>query len=112
RRLFNLEEREVDLHKDLWPAFGRNLYMSVEQAPPDIIADYGIIRLTLPFEGKNARARFAAGELAREKWDDLFDGPAPKSVKPPYVRRIKGSGYERFVLMTGQINAPSWTISE
>jgi hypothetical protein len=113
RRLSNLEEREVDLHGQLWPAFGSALYLTVQDPPSDInTVAYGVIKACLPFDGKRDRARYAAGELAREKWEDLFDGPAPKSVKPPFVRRVKGAGFERYVLMTGQINAPSWTISD
>lgn len=113
RRLFNLEEREVDLQRDLWPAFGGALYLTVEDPPDDInTVAYGVIKACIPFDGKNERARRAAGELAREKWEDLLDGPAPKSVKPPFVRRVKGEKFERYVLMTGQINAPAWTLAE
>jgi len=113
RRLFNMEEREVDLHTQLWPAFGSALYLTVQDPPDDInTVSYGVIKACVPFDGRHERARYAAGELAREKWDDLFDGPAPKSTKPPFVRRVKGKDFERYVLMTGQINAPSWTLSD
>jgi len=112
RRFDNLADREVDLDKDLWPAAGHAFYLAIQDPTDDLNpAGYGLIRASLPFDGTNRKARNAVGEIVRERWEYLFDGAASKSIKPPYVRRIRSDNADRYVLVTGQITAPSWTVA-
>jgi len=113
RRFDNLAEREVDLDKDLWPAVGHGFYLAIQDPTDDLNpAGYGLIRASLPFHGENIKARNAAGEIVRERWDYLFDGAAPKTIKPPYIRRVRKEESDRYILVTGQITAPSWTVTQ
>ena len=111
QRFANLYDREVDLDRDLWPAFGHVLQFSIQDPPRDYSYNYGVLRASIPLKG-GAGMRDAAAELVRQRWNYLFDGAAPKNIKPPYVRRMKREKNVRFVLVTGQITAPAWTISD
>ncbi len=108
-RLEDLRDRNVNLDRDLFPAFGKSLQFSLEPAPPDVTASvFGLLRVNIPFNGAHPGARYASAELARERWDFLFDGKPTE--KPPYVLRVRKEGREGFVLALSQIT-PAWVIS-
>lgn len=117
-RFRTLEADGADPEKDLWPALGHVMQLSVFEPKKDAPGTaLGTARAWLSFEPKNTEdAFFCATDLARVRWDFLFDENEKATAKPPYVRRFHrgaqsaNSAQELFVLATGQINAPAWSI--
>ncbi len=109
QRLEPWTEGEMDLEHDLWPACGKAIFFQLHPTPADLTASaYGVLEAALPFHATE-NSRLAVADLVRLRWEDLFDLP-PKVSKPPYVRRFGRSDHDRYVLATGQITAPSWTV--
>ncbi|MCY3023475.1 MAG: hypothetical protein NTW87_31230 [Planctomycetota bacterium] len=110
-RFSELEGRDVDLDRDLWPAFGHALHFSLEEDKLDP-AGYALLSGSVPLAGDVQAAREAAEELIRERWSgDVFDGAIPSHVKPPYVKLVKEPAFDHYLLNTGQLGVPSWVIA-
>ncbi|HEY3322924.1 MAG TPA: hypothetical protein VGP72_20890 [Planctomycetota bacterium] len=112
RRFQDLSEQNFDLDRALWPAAGHVVEATIGQPPPGINpAGYGLLNLALPFNGKHTDARDAFGALIGARWD-LFDKEPRDGEPTPYVRRMRHPAFDRYVLATGQITAPSWTLTD
>ena len=110
-RFSQLREAGVDLDRDLWPALGHKLYLTVSPDPLDV-AGYALLRANVPLDGAKAEVRDAAAELIRQRWDGyVFDGPVPPHEKPPYVKLAHDELCDKYVLNTGQLMAPGWIVS-
>ena len=117
-RFRTLEADGANPEKDLWPALGHVAKLSIFEPKKDAAGDaLGTVRAWLSYVPKNAEdSFFCATDLARVRWDYLFDENEKATAKPPYVRRFHrgdqsaNSAEEIFVLATGQINAPAWSI--
>lgn len=120
-RFESLHLLEAELDKYLWPAVGRVIDMSVHEPKKEAaITTLGAVHGWLPFKPqKPGHALFAARELARARWDYLFEDDERASVKPPYVRRFSdphsadgdfnGDYEDRYALATS-IFTPAWGI--
>lgn len=126
-RFRNLESVGAEPDRDLWPAIGHVAKLSIHEANSDVTGTkLGAAKAWLPF--KPARpddALFCATELARVYWEFLFENDERATVKPRYVRRFtpnlppgelfggkfgRGDSEDRYVLATGLINAPAWSL--
>jgi hypothetical protein len=106
-----MDSAGVELDRDLWPMCGHTLRFSIEDDPLDP-GGYGLVVARLPFDGTGSDARAALAELVRARWSgDMFDGPPPQNTKPPYVKRVPGDAFDRYLLNTGQLTVPAWTAS-
>jgi hypothetical protein len=111
RRFSDMDGAGVELDRDLWPVCGHTLRFSIEDDPLDP-GGYGLVVASLPFDGTGAGARAALAELVRARWNgDMFEGPPPQNTKPPYVKRVPGDAFDRYLLNTGQLTVPAWTVA-
>ena len=102
----------LDLDEDLWPAFGRGIAFRMEEAPADLSATgYGLLRIAVPFDGTHDGARIALGKLLHGQWD-VYDGAPDKDARMPYLRHFDSDAEDRYVLVTGEISAPTLTASD
>lgn len=111
-RFSELADAGVDLERDLWPALGHTLHVSVCPDPLDV-AGYARLDGSLLFEGAKTEARDAAAELIRQRWDGaVFEGPPPPNEKPPYVKHARDERGDRYLLNTGRLLVPAWVLSQ
>ena len=113
-----LADDQVNLDESFWPAIGHVAMLEVHEAKKDEDATpMGTIKAWLPCDVKNAETYFAAADLARARWDYVFDSNDRVTVKSQFVKRFRAetedaaSQGDRFVLATGKINAPAWSVS-
>jgi len=110
-RFSELADAGVDLDRDLWPALKHTLHLSIGPDPLDL-AGYALLRGSIAFEGGRTKARDAAAELIRQRWDGaLFEGPAPPNEKPPYVKQVRDEQYDKYLLNMGHLLVPAWILS-
>lgn len=112
-----LAEDRVDLDASFWPMIGHAAAIEIHESKKDEDATpLGTIKMWLPCDAKNPETLFAAADLARARWDYLFDNADKITVKAPYVKRFRSENEltdtqgDRFVLATGKINAPAWSV--
>ncbi len=106
-----LQDHDIDLDTDFWPALGKAVHFRMDDPPPDLSpTGYGLLRLAAKFDGANETARHAAGELTHSFWD-MFDGAPYRGVHTPYIRRFAASDHDCYVLATGEIFAPTWCVA-
>jgi hypothetical protein len=111
-RMIYLENNDIDLDTALWPAFGRAIHFRMDDSPPDLSpTGYGLLRAAMSFNGELLGSRRAAAELVRSNWD-LYGMAPGNNAHMPYVRVFESEDDDRYVLATGEISAPSWTISQ
>ena len=107
----------VDLDASLWPAIGHVAILHINEAKKDEGATpMGTIKAWLPSFIQSPETYFALADLARARWDYVFDHTDPITVKTQFVKRFRAENPstdprgDRFVLATGKINAPAWSI--
>ena len=117
-RFHVLADDQVNLDASFWPAIGHVAMLEVHEAKKDEDATpMGTIKAWLPCDVKNPETFFAAADLARARWDYVFDSNDRVTVKSQFVKRFRAetedanSQGDRYVLATGKINAPAWSIS-
>ena len=107
----DLEDQGISLDRDLWPAMGGVMHFTFQDAPENLtLGEYGVLKGSFEFDGMRPRARLAAGELVRGRWE-VLDGRGDAPIKSQYVRRMHTENSDRYVLVTKQIMAPMWTVS-
>ena len=86
--------------------------MAFQEAPENFgSADYGLFNAELDFDGKDERTRDAFGALIAGKWE-IVHGKGDSSINGQYVVMMAGKTSDRYILMTRQIMAPSWTVGQ
>ena len=96
---------DIDLDRDLWPAFGKVLHLDVRETPEEFSASrYGQINATIAFDGARQGAREAAGDLSL-LWNYCYDKPAEQ--KTQRVTREDFDGY----VMGWKISMLGWIFS-
>ena len=116
-RLRVLGEDRVDLDASFWPAIGHVAMLEIHESKKDEgVTPMGIIKAWLPCDIKNPETYFAAADLARARFDYVFDSMDHVTVKSQFVKRFRSELEtgdkvgDRFVLATGKINAPAWSL--
>ncbi|MFH0938394.1 MAG: hypothetical protein V1899_03825 [Planctomycetota bacterium] len=90
-RFTQMQLNDVDLDRDLWPAFGQILYMDVCETPEELSASrYGQINATIAFDGARQGAREAAKNLSL-LWNYCYD--KSDKQKTQFVTREAFDGY-------------------
>ena len=111
RHIAFLQDREVDLDRDLFPMCGKALHFRMDDPPPDLSpTGYGLLRAAMSFNGTNETARDAMRDLTHSGWDMFVDAPG-KGAHTPYVRFFPAGDHDCYVLATGEIFAPSWRVA-
>jgi hypothetical protein len=111
-RFNNLDLRAVDLEEDLWPAFGVGLHLVVQDPPEDMrTTPYGILNVSLPFNGLHEESRHSLGELIRQRWERLLDA-GQKTTEKQHVRRVASADFDGYLLVKDKQIAPyAWVVS-
>ena len=107
-----IREQGIDLGQDVWPAIGNVIHFGFQETPENFgSVEYGLLNAQIAFDGKNDKAREAIGELARGRWE-ILDGKGDNSISGQYLRRVRTEKADRYILVTKEIMAPTWTVGE
>ncbi len=110
-RFGQLDDRGVDLDRDLWPSTGKTLSLKIVPPTENSVTKQGLVLFSLPFRA-TPQSRDALAQLAGVYWKGLFNKRAPAQAKKPYVVRRTGEPLERFMLAKGQFTRSMWIVSE
>ncbi len=111
-----LREEGVDLERDFWAFFGHTCVLEIHTSKTGDATQVGTARTWIPLDARSPGTLLAAEELVRARWINLLD-KGDKLVNPnvQFVKRFRvdgdaGGAEDRYVLGTGKINSPSWSV--
>ena len=109
QRFNTLSNEDVDLDKELWPAFGHAAVLEIHEPQANTGTGLGRVKLWMPFRATKETVQ-ALTALTRARWIYLIERGESLEPKPlNYVTHSHGDNGESFVL-SDKINAPAWNI--